>query len=72
MNRETLIKIIESDDLGILNIDKPKWMIWDAKDRCWVKGIYATEKRAIKKADNLDNEYGAYRFYVKIAPSIYI
>ena len=30
-----------------------------------VKGMYVSRIRARNRADKLDNEYGAYRYYVK-------
>lgn len=30
-------------------------------------GTYGTSKRARNRVDKLDNEYGAYRYFVKIA-----
>lgn len=29
----------------------------------YVMGVYSTLKRAIRKVDKLDNEYGGYRYY---------
>jgi|AntRauTorcE11897_2_1112592.scaffolds.fasta_scaffold00078_48 hypothetical protein len=40
--------------------------IWDRKAKTWVGKPYSSRKRATSRADRLDNEYGGYRYSVRL------
>lgn len=42
-----------------------KWRIWDSQAKAWASADYTSRSRARARADRLDNEYGAYRYFVK-------
>lgn len=42
-----------------------RWRIWDTKEKQFVGQPYKNKKRARTRMDNLDNEYGAYRYQVR-------
>jgi len=40
------------------------YRIYDTHEETYIKGIWNDRKLAKRRADKLDNEYGAYRFVV--------
>lgn len=41
-----------------------RWQVWDNKDKRPVGKPYNDKKRARRRVDKLDNDYGAYRYTV--------
>lgn len=38
--------------------------IYDRHNKCYVGKTYKCKKRAMRRVDKLDNEYGGYRYHV--------
>jgi hypothetical protein len=41
------------------------YRIWDKQSQVFVSTVYGKLTRATRRADKLDNEYGAYRYSVR-------
>ena len=46
--------------------DNRQYKVFDLSDRKVVGSIYATGKRARKRAEKLNLEYGAHRYYAQV------
>lgn len=61
-----LCNIGDTDCLVLTNYERNymKYQIRDGQNRNRIVGTYSSRVRASNKKDKLDNEYGAYRFYI--------